>query len=74
MSNHGADLDSGRLRALAEELGNPEPARQFLTKYLAMLTGRTDRIAHALEDQDTDETATAVLSLKISSAWSAPWK
>ncbi|MDR6987648.1 HPt (histidine-containing phosphotransfer) domain-containing protein [Paenarthrobacter nitroguajacolicus] len=64
----GGELDLSRLQSLAEELGNPEPALRFLTKYLTMLPQRVERIIHAVDDHDPDETTTALLSLKISSA------
>ncbi|KUM36090.1 Hpt domain-containing protein [Arthrobacter sp. EpRS71] len=66
--NPGGELDLSRLQSLAEELGSPEPALRFLTKYLAMLPTRVERIVHALDDHDAKETTTALLSLKISSA------
>jgi HPt (histidine-containing phosphotransfer) domain-containing protein len=61
-------LDLGRLQSLAEELGNPAPALRFLSKYLAMLPQRVDRIVHAVDEHDAEETTTALLSLRISSA------
>ncbi|MBT2585925.1 Hpt domain-containing protein [Arthrobacter sp. ISL-95] len=62
------DWDLRRIQSLADELGNPKPALRFLTKYLAMLPQRVERIVHAVDDHDAEETTTAVLSLKISSA------
>lgn len=61
------ELDLDKIRALADELGSPDPALRFLTKYLSMLPHRVKRIVTAVEQGDAEETTIAVLSLKVSS-------
>jgi len=66
--NAAGDWDLTRIQSLADELGNPRPALRFLAKYLSMLPQRVERIVHAVDEGDSSETTTALLSLKISSA------
>lgn len=61
-------LDLDRLQDLAEELGSPDPALRFLTKYLSMLPERVKRISAAVEQGDSAETTISVLSLKVASS------
>ncbi|MFE4198706.1 Hpt domain-containing protein [Paenarthrobacter sp. NPDC056912] len=61
-------LETCRLQALAEELGDSKPALRFLSTYLSMLPGRILRISNGLCQHDADASMDAVLSLKISSA------
>ncbi|MDR6438970.1 HPt (histidine-containing phosphotransfer) domain-containing protein [Paenarthrobacter nicotinovorans] len=61
-------LETCKLQALAEELGDSAPAVSFLSTYLSMLPGRILRISNGLCLHDADASMDAVLSLKISSA------
>lgn len=61
-------LEPCKLQALAEELGDSQPALRFLSTYLTMLPGRFLRLSNGLCRHDLDASMDAVLSLKISSA------
>lgn len=61
-------LQLGTLRELANELGDPKAALQFLAKYLTILPRRIERITRGLERRDAASTIDALLSLKITSA------
>lgn len=61
-------LETATLRALAEDIGDPGCALDFLVEYLRMLPGRMARINSHLRNQDRMAAMDAVLSLRVSSA------
>lgn len=63
-----AGLDPTRISALAEDLGNPVYALNFLGDFLCMLPGRIERIRRNLQNQDGKAALDAVLSLKVTAA------
>lgn len=63
-----ARLETATSRALAEDMGDPGCALDFLGDYLRMLPRRMARIIGHLRDQDSEAAMDAVLSLRVSSA------
>lgn len=62
----GVQLET--LQNLSAELGDPQAALRFLTKYLTLLPVRIERITEGLKHHDLASTTDALLSLKITSA------
>lgn len=61
-------LETATFRALAEDIGEPGCALDFLGDYLRMLPVRMARSTSHLRNQDSKAAMDAVLSLKVSSA------
>ncbi|WP_411374079.1 Hpt domain-containing protein [Arthrobacter sp. MPF02] len=54
--------------ALADDLGCPASALNFLADYLMMLPARIARIVRHLDEQDYERALDALISLKVTSA------
>lgn len=63
-----ARLETATIRRLAEDIGSPVTALNFLRDFLAMLPGRITRIVDTLAERDAKAAMDATLSLKITSA------
>lgn len=61
-------FETATFRAVAEDMGDPGCALNFLGNHLRMLSHRMARIISHLGDQNSKATMDAVLSLRVSSA------
>lgn len=61
-------LEPAPLMALADDMGDPACAVNFLRDYLRMLPGRMARISTHLQEKDCEAAMDALLSLRVTSA------